>query len=51
MLTLVDYGAKDHVADRRVRRFMSGACQLAGMAITVADHSVNPVRPFIVVGA
>ena len=49
VLTLVDYGAKDHVADRRVRRLVSGACQLAGIAITVVDHSVNPVQPFVVV--
>lgn len=45
VLVLVDYAAKDHVADRRVQRLVTGACQLSTVAIGLVDHSLDPVQP------
>lgn len=45
LLVLVDYAAKDHIPDRRVRRMMTGACQVATVALGMVDHAVKPVQP------
>jgi hypothetical protein len=44
-LVLLDYAAKDHVPDRRVRRVVSGLCAATTLGLGLLDHRTRPVQP------
>ncbi|MCO1657479.1 hypothetical protein [Pseudonocardia humida] len=44
-LALLDYAAKDHVPDRRVRRLITGLCQVTTLGLGLLDHRARPVQP------
>ena len=47
-LVLIDYAAKDHVPDRRVRRMVSGLCAATTLGLGLLDHRATPVQPISV---
>jgi hypothetical protein len=45
LLVFVDYAAKDHVADRRVRWLVTALCQAATLGLGLLDNRSRPVQP------
>lgn len=45
LLAFVDYAAKDHIADRRVRWLVTALCQAATLGLGLLDNRSRPVQP------
>lgn len=50
-LVFVDYAAKDHVRDKRVRWLITGACEAAALGVGMLDGQAAQVQPVEVGGA